>query len=70
MMEDGAPGATRTRDPLLRRQMLYPIELQAQPHAISHGLAIAASRLCLKLWRLPKHRDPTPVQPKPQLRNN
>ena len=26
---DGAPGAIRTRDPLLRRQMLYPPELRA-----------------------------------------
>src|SRR5437879_5771032 len=25
----GAPAATRTRDPLLRRQMLYPTELRA-----------------------------------------
>ncbi len=28
----GAIGAIRTRDPLLRRQMLYPAELQ--PHNI------------------------------------
>jgi hypothetical protein len=28
--ENGAPAATRTRDPLLRRQMLYPTELRAQ----------------------------------------
>lgn len=27
---DGVPGATRTRDPLLRRQLLYPTELQGQ----------------------------------------
>src|SRR5207302_4608510 len=27
----GAPGASRTRDPLLRRQLLYPSELRAQP---------------------------------------
>src|ERR1051325_3673073 len=27
----GAPGVSRTRDPLLRRQMLYPTELRAQP---------------------------------------
>jgi hypothetical protein len=26
---DGAPGRTRTCDPLLRRQMLYPAELRA-----------------------------------------
>jgi hypothetical protein len=25
----GAPGANRTRDPLLRRQLLYPTELRA-----------------------------------------
>ena len=29
--KNGAPAATRTRDPLLRRQMLYPTELRAQP---------------------------------------
>src|SRR6185436_13067907 len=29
--EVGAPGVSRTRDPLLRRQMLYPSELRAQP---------------------------------------
>jgi hypothetical protein len=27
---DGAPGAIRTRDHLLRRQVLYPTELRAQ----------------------------------------
>ena len=27
--EGGAPGKTRTPDPLLRRQLLYPTELQA-----------------------------------------
>ena len=27
---NGVPGATRTRDPLLRRQLLYPTELQGQ----------------------------------------
>src|ERR1017187_1896239 len=29
--QNGAPAAIRTRDPLLRRQMLYPSELRAQP---------------------------------------
>ena len=29
-LEGGAPGETRTPDPLLRRQLLYPIELPAQ----------------------------------------
>ena len=28
--ENGAPAATRTRDPRLRRPMLYPPELQAR----------------------------------------
>jgi hypothetical protein len=28
--EGGAPGKTRTPDPLLRRQLLYPPELQAR----------------------------------------
>ncbi len=27
--DDGAPGGTRTPDPLLRRQTLYPTELRA-----------------------------------------
>lgn len=27
-VHDGVPGATRTPDPLLRRQLLYPTELQ------------------------------------------
>src|ERR1700722_14294601 len=31
---DGAPGETRTPNPLLRRQMLYPVELRAQPEII------------------------------------
>ena len=30
-MASGAPGAIRTHDRLLRRQMLYPTELRAQP---------------------------------------
>ena len=29
---NGAPGVTRTRDILLRRQMLYPAELRAHRH--------------------------------------
>ncbi len=29
-MADGVPGGIRTHDPLLRRQVLYPTELQAQ----------------------------------------
>ena len=29
LWDNGAPAATRTRDPLLRRQMLYPTELRA-----------------------------------------
>ena len=32
---ESAPGGTRTPDPLLRRQLLYPPELQARP---SHSL--------------------------------
>ncbi|SPE53819.1 hypothetical protein SBV1_1740004 [Verrucomicrobia bacterium] len=33
--EIGAPAATRTRDPLLRRQMLYPTELRARTPLLS-----------------------------------
>ena len=29
LTQSGAPGVIRTRDPLLRRQMLYPTELRA-----------------------------------------
>ena len=29
-LKNGVPGATRTLDPLLRRQPLYPTELQGQ----------------------------------------
>ena len=39
LAKNGAPAATRTRDPLLRRQMLYPTELRAQPVFVSFLLA-------------------------------
>jgi hypothetical protein len=29
-LESGAPGRTRTRNPLIRSQVLYPIELRVQ----------------------------------------
>ena len=29
LLKNGAPGKTRTPNPLLRRQMLYPVELRA-----------------------------------------
>src|SRR5258708_37704730 len=41
----GAPGGTRTPDPLLRRQTLYPAELRARGNEYNHGnrfLTIAA----------------------------
>ena len=37
----GAPGRIRTRDPLLRRQLLYPAELQALTHVIVQELGNA-----------------------------
>jgi hypothetical protein len=37
---NGAPAAIRTRDPLLRRQMLYPTELRAQPENQALGSAV------------------------------
>ena len=37
----GAPGRIRTRDPLLRRQLLYPTELQALTHVIVQELGHA-----------------------------
>lgn len=33
--ENGAPGADRTRDNLLRRQVLYPTELQTHTNKIN-----------------------------------
>src|SRR5882724_957358 len=42
----GAPGGTRTPDPLLRRQTLYPAELRAPQHIIS--VATAFSRCSLE----------------------
>ena len=33
----GAPGGTRTPNPLLRRQMLYPIELRAHKNGLILG---------------------------------
>src|SRR5207249_2265806 len=44
--ENGAPAATRTRDPLLRRQMLYPTELRARPLVDSwHTLRLKSMEL-------------------------
>jgi hypothetical protein len=40
--ESGAPGGTRTPDPLLRRQMLYPAELRARSGSYSDSKAFAA----------------------------
>ncbi len=43
--KSGAPGGTRTPDPLLRRQTLYPTELRARGDKYNHGngfLALAA----------------------------
>ena len=37
-MIDGVPEETRTPDPLLRRQLLYPTELQAQMWWTRSGL--------------------------------
>src|SRR5438552_1281949 len=37
----GAPGRIRTRDPLLRRQLLYPAELQAPTERILQDLGNA-----------------------------
>ncbi len=42
---NGAPGASRTRDPLLRRQMLYPTELRAQPIHTTGAARCAQARL-------------------------
>ncbi len=41
--DDGAPGETRTRDPLLRRQTLYPTELRAREALILGHLCLAGT---------------------------
>src|SRR5205823_2211382 len=33
-LREVAPGGTRTPNPLLRRQMLYPVELRVRPPAV------------------------------------
>src|SRR5450759_4133903 len=43
LQQSGAPGAIRTHDRLLRRQMLYPTELQAQPMRHYRRLVARAS---------------------------
>ncbi len=40
LMLYGAPAATRTRDHLLRRQMLYPTELRALTNKYRHFVAL------------------------------
>jgi hypothetical protein len=63
---DGVPGGIRTHDPLLRRQPLYPTELQGRISSLTHGITlyqpvkerkIKGSRLLLVwmtqgLWKL------------------
>ena len=39
---DGDPGVIRTRDPLLRRQMLYPTELRGLANILPVMLSISA----------------------------
>ena len=38
--ENGAPGADRTRDNLLRRQVLYPTELRAHANKINGSMTV------------------------------
>ena len=54
------PGRTRTCDPLLRRQMLYPPELRARVHVgivaylvkyTVSGCPTVAAGLCSNIWR-------------------
>src|SRR5262249_37166535 len=42
-LQTGAPAAIRTRDPLLRRQMLYPTELRAHSNINMRKSTTAAS---------------------------
>ena len=66
---NGAIGASRTRDPLLRRQMLYPSELQ--PHRIGIIDTYRVYQICLRYARphsSPRGRAPNPPHTKtPQV---
>jgi hypothetical protein len=47
-MKNGTPGANRTRDNLLRRQVLYPTELRAQPFDCNFARIRAKGKLVRK----------------------
>ena len=48
--KNGAPGETRTPDPLLRRQMLYPAELLAQKRKYGAGDGNRTHTASLEGW--------------------
>lgn len=56
-MRNGAPGWTRTSDPLLRRQMLYPPELQAHRVILSYFGLVFPVQGCV----LPVERPKGPI---------
>ena len=41
----GAPGGARTPNPLLRRQMLYPVELRARAADFTRGFVAVVNRI-------------------------
>jgi hypothetical protein len=45
----GVPGGTRTHDPLLRRQLLYPAELQGQAD-IPKNVARIKPKVNISIW--------------------
>ena len=47
----GVPGVIRTRDPLLRRQMLYPAELQGQNSLLLLPIPLTRYRIILSSAR-------------------
>ena len=55
---NGTPAADRTRDPLLRRQMLYPTELRARPFA-SRPRRLGRTGRSVRA-RLPARSNPAP----------
>ena len=61
----GAPGEIRTPDNLLRRQMLYPTELQAQFQGLRLSIRLPFNRGKLgKSWSGQRDSNPRPPAPK------
>src|SRR5580700_10758627 len=69
----GAPGQTRTGDPLLRRQTLYPTELRAHPWQLHYSTLLMPQLQVLvrvRFWSIleqhkREHRTPRRLFPLP-----